>query len=172
MAREIMESGGLVPDDIIIDLVQKRIEEPDCANGFLFDGFPRTIPQADALKTANISIDYVIEIDVPDTEIIKRLSGRRVHPPSGRTYHIEFNPPATPGRDDVTGEALVLRDDDREETVRKRLQIYHDQTRPLIGYYLEWSESNDPDAPHYVRIAGTGNVETIQENILTALKQA
>ncbi|MXS85130.1 adenylate kinase [Nitrosomonas sp. HPC101] len=172
MAKKIMESGGLVPDKIIIDLVRNRIEEPDCANGFLFDGFPRTIPQADALKTANVHIDYVIEIDVPDTEIIKRLSGRRVHPSSGRIYHIEFNPPAVTDRDDVTGEVLVLRDDDREETVRKRLQVYHDQTQPLVGYYLEWSNSSDSNAPDYVKIAGTGNVETIQENIIAALKQA
>lgn len=171
MAKKIMESGGLVPDEIIIDLVRKRIEEPDCANGFLFDGFPRTIPQADALRAASVHIDYVIEIDVPDTEIIKRLSGRRVHPPSGRIYHIEFNPPAVADRDDVTGEALVLRDDDREETVRKRLQIYHDQTQPLVGYYLDWSNSSDPAAPGYVKIAGTGSVETIQGNIIAALKQ-
>lgn len=171
MAKKIMESGGLVPDEIIIDLVRKRIEEPDCANGFLFDGFPRTIPQADALRAASVHIDYVIEIDVPDTEIIKRLSGRRVHPPSGRIYHIEFNPPAVADRDDVTGEALVLRDDDREETVRKRLQVYHDQTQPLVGYYLDWSNSSDPAAPDYVKIAGTGSVETIQRNIIAALKQ-
>jgi len=171
MAKKIMESGGLVPDEIIIDLVRKRIEEPDCANGFLFDGFPRTIPQADALRTANVHIDHVIEIDVPDAEIIKRLSGRRVHPPSGRIYHIEFNPPAVADRDDVTGEALVLREDDREETVRKRLQVYHEQTRPLVGYYFEWANSGDPNAPGYIKIAGTGNVEAIQENIIAALKQ-
>lgn len=172
MAKKIMEAGGLVPDEIIIDLVRKRIEDPDCANGFLFDGFPRTIPQAEALKSANIPIDYVIEIDVPDNEIIKRLSGRRVHPSSGRIYHIEFNPPAVADQDDVTGEPLVLRDDDREETVRKRLQVYHDQTQPLVGYYLDWSNSGDPEAPHYVKIAGTGSVEAIQANIIAALKQA
>ena len=171
MAKKIMDSGALVPDEIIIDLVRKRIEEPDCINGFLFDGFPRTIPQADALKMANVRIDYVVEIDVPDAEIIKRLSGRRVHPASGRTYHIEFNPPAVTDRDDATNEPLVLRDDDREETVRKRLQVYHDQTLPLVGYYLEWSNSSDPDAPNYVKIAGTGSVEAIQGNIIAALKQ-
>jgi adenylate kinase len=170
MAQKIMESGGLVPDDIIINLVQQRINEPDCANGFLFDGFPRTIPQADALKAAAVPIDYVIEIDVPDAEIIKRLSGRRVHPSSGRIYHVEFNPPAVPDRDDTTGEALILRDDDREETVRKRLQVYHDQTRPLVEYYLDWSASGEPDAPRYIKIAGTGDVETICHNIIAALK--
>ncbi|WP_300088047.1 adenylate kinase [uncultured Nitrosomonas sp.] len=171
MAKKIMESGGLVPDEIIIDLVRKRIEEPDCANGFLFDGFPRTIPQADALRTARVCIDHVVEIDVPDAEIINRLSGRRVHPASGRVYHVEFNPPAIAGKDDVTGEDLVLRDDDREDTVRKRLQVYHDQTLPLVGYYLEWANSNDPEAPGYIKIAGTGSVETIQENIIAALGQ-
>lgn len=171
MAKKIMESGGLVPDEIIIDLVRKRIEEPDCVRGFLFDGFPRTIPQANALKTANVRIDYVVEIDVPDAEIIKRLSGRRVHPASGRTYHIEFNPPAVADRDDITGEPLVLRNDDREETVRKRLQVYHDQTLPLVGYYSAWSNSSAPDAPGYVKITGTGSVEAIQKSIIAALKQ-
>jgi len=170
MAQKIMESGGLVPDDIIIDLVRERLNESDCVNGFLFDGFPRTIPQADALKAAAVHIDYVVEIDVPDAEIIKRLSGRRVHPSSGRIYHVEFNPPKTPDRDDITGDALILRDDDREETVRKRLQVYHDQTRPLIGYYLEWSASDKPNAPSYIKIAGTGDVETIRNDIITALK--
>jgi adenylate kinase len=171
MAKEIMESGGLVPDEIIINLVRNRIKAPDCANGFLFDGFPRTIPQANALKTASVHIDHVIEIDVPDAEIIKRLSGRRVHPASGRIYHVEFNPPTIADQDDVTGEALVLRDDDREETVRKRLQVYHDQTQPLVNYYQQWSNSNDPDAPNYVKVAGTGSVNTIQQNIIDALKQ-
>lgn len=170
MAQKIMESGGLVPDDIIINLVQARIHEPDCANGFLFDGFPRTIPQADALKAAAVQIDYVVEIDVPDTEIIKRLSGRRVHPSSGRTYHIEFNPPRVADRDDITGEALILRDDDRVETVRKRLEVYHQQTRPLVDYYLEWSASDAQHAPRYIKVAGTGNVETIRNDIITALK--
>lgn len=169
MAKKIMESGGLVPDDIIINLVKERIAEPDCANGFLFDGFPRTIPQAEALKTANIQIDYVVEIDVVDTEIIKRMSGRRVHPASGRTYHIEFNPPKVDGKDDVTGEPLIQRDDDREETVRKRLQVYHDQTKPLIQYYSDWSSSGKPGAPRYIKIAGMGDVEAIRHSILTSL---
>lgn len=169
MAKKIMESGGLVPDDIIINLVKERIAEPDCANGFLFDGFPRTIPQAEALKTANIQIDYVVEIDVVDTEIIKRMSGRRVHPASGRTYHIEFNPPKVDGKDDVTGEPLIQRDDDQEETVRKRLQVYHDQTKPLIQYYSDWSASGKPGAPDYIKIAGMGDVEAIRHSILTSL---
>lgn len=170
MAQKIMESGELVSDDIIINLVRERITEPDCVNGFLFDGFPRTIPQADALRAAAIHIDYVVEIDVPDAEIIKRLSGRRVHPSSGRIYHVEFNPPKIPDRDDITGEALILRDDDREETVRKRLQVYHDQTWPLIGYYLKWSATDKSSAPRYIKIAGTGDVETIRHNIISALK--
>ncbi|HRQ05502.1 MAG TPA: adenylate kinase [Nitrosomonas halophila] len=170
MAQKIMESGGLVSDDIIINLVQARIQEPDCTNGFLFDGFPRTIPQADALKAAAVHIDYVVEIDVPDAEIIKRLSGRRVHPSSGRTYHIAFNPPKVADRDDITGEALILRDDDREETVRKRLEVYHQQTRPLVNYYLEWAASGAQHAPRYIKVAGTGNVETIRNDIITALK--
>ncbi|BBL33836.1 adenylate kinase [Nitrosomonas stercoris] len=172
MAKKIMDAGGLVSDEIIVNLVRSRIKESDCANGFLFDGFPRTIPQADALKTANIHIDHVIEIDVPDAEIIKRLSGRRVHPASGRIYHIEFNPPAIADRDDVTGEALVLRDDDREETVRKRLQVYHEQTQPLVDYYQKWSASNDTDAPNYAKVTGTGSVNTIQQQIIAALNQA
>lgn len=169
MAKKIMESGGLVSDDIIINLVRERIAEPDCANGFLFDGFPRTIPQADALKAANVQIDYVVEIDVPDSEIIKRMSGRRVHPASGRTYHIEFNPPKVAGKDDVTGEALIQRDDDQEETVRKRLQVYHDQTRPLIQYYRNWSASGTSNAPRYIKIAGIGDVDAIRHSIMTAL---
>lgn len=165
-----MDSGALVPDDIIINLVRERISQPDCHNGFLFDGFPRTIPQADALKAAEITIDYVVEIDVPDAEIISRLSGRRVHPASGRVYHIVFNPPKQPDVDDVTGEALVLRDDDKEETVRKRLEVYHSQTRPLIDYYSNWSVSGKADAPSYVRVTGTGDVLTIRGNIIAALK--
>ncbi|HNO75245.1 MAG TPA: adenylate kinase [Nitrosomonas mobilis] len=170
MAKKIMDSGALVPDDIIINLVQERISQPDCHNGFLFDGFPRTIPQADALKAAAITIDYIVEIDVPDAEIISRLSGRRVHPASGRVYHIVFNPPKQPGVDDVTGEALVLRDDDKEETVRKRLEVYHSQTRPLIDYYSGWSSSNETDAPTYIRVNGTGDVQVIRNNIIAALK--
>lgn len=172
MAKKIMESGALVPDEIIIGLVKKRIEEQDCADGFLFDGFPRTIPQADALRAAAIPIDYVVEIDVPDSEIIKRLSGRRVHPASGRTYHIEFNPPAVPNQDDETGEALIQRDDDQEETVRKRLQVYHDQTRPLTEYYLQRADEHDSNAPQYIKVTGIGDVNAIRENILTALKRS
>lgn len=169
MAKKIMESGGLVSDDIIINLVKERIAEPDCANGFLFDGFPRTIPQAEALKAANVQIDYVVEIDVADTEIIKRMSGRRVHPASGRTYHIEFNPPKVDDKDDVTGEPLIQRDDDREETVRKRLQVYHEQTKPLVQYYSNWSTSGKPGAPRYIKITGIGDVEAIRRSIMISL---
>lgn len=169
MAKQIMESGGLVSDDIIINLVKERIAEPDCANGFLFDGFPRTIPQADALKAANVPIDCVVEIDVPDTEIIKRMSGRRVHPASGRTYHIEFNPPKETDKDDVTGEPLIQREDDREETVKKRLQVYHDQTKPLIEYYSNWSANEGSGAPRYIKITGIGDVEAIRHSIITSL---
>ncbi|MCW5602840.1 adenylate kinase [Nitrosomonas sp.] len=169
MAKKIMESGGLVSDEIIINLVKERIAEPDCVNGFLFDGFPRTIPQADALKAAKVEIDYVVEIDVADTEIIKRMSGRRVHPASGRTYHIEFNPPKVDNQDDITGEPLIQREDDREETVRKRLQVYHDQTKPLIEYYSSWSTSREPAAPRYIKIAGIGDVEDIRHNIIQSL---
>ncbi|PTQ91620.1 adenylate kinase [Nitrosomonas nitrosa] len=169
MAKKIMESGGLVSDEIIINLVKERIAEPDCVNGFLFDGFPRTIPQADALKAAKVEIDYVVEIDVADTEIIKRMSGRRVHPASGRTYHIEFNPPKVDNQDDITGEPLIQREDDREETVRKRLQVYHDQTKPLIEYYSRWSTSGEPAAPRYIKIAGIGDVEDIRHNIIQSL---
>lgn len=159
-----------MPDDIIIDLVRERISQPDCHNGFLFDGFPRTIPQADALKTAGVIINYIVEIDVPDAEIISRLSGRRVHPASGRVYHIAFNPPKQPDVDDITGEALVLRDDDKEETVRKRLEVYHSQTRPLIDYYSNWSASGEANAPAYVRVTGTGDVLAIRNSIIAALK--
>ncbi len=169
MAKKIMESGGLVSDDIIINLVKERIAEPDCSKGFLFDGFPRTIPQADALKAANVQIDCVVEIDVADSEIIKRMSGRRIHPASGRTYHIEFNPSKVDGKDDVTGEPLIQRDDDREETVRKRLQVYHDQTRPLIQYYSHWSASGESGAPRYIKIAGMGDVEAIRHSIMASL---
>ena len=147
MAKKIMEAGGLVSDDIIINLVKERIAEPDCANGFLFDGFPRTIPQADAMKAAGVRIDRVVEIDVADDEIIRRMSGRRVHPASGRTYHVIFNPPKVENFDDITGEPLIQRDDDKEETVRKRLAVYHEQTEPLIAYYSSWSEEGTVDAP-------------------------
>lgn len=176
MAKRIMESGGLVSDDIIINLVKERIAEPDCANGFLFDGFPRTIPQADALKAAKVQIDSVVEIDVADAEIIKRMSGRRVHPASGRTYHIEFNPPKVDDKDDVTGEPLIQRDDDREETVRKRLQVYHEQTKPLIEYYSNCpsnrSAGGKSGAPRYIRIAGIGDVEAIRRSIIASLTHA
>lgn len=169
MAKKIMDSGALVPDDIIINLVRERISQPDCRDGFLFDGFPRTIPQAEALKTAGVAIDYIVEIDVPDAEIINRLAGRRVHPASGRVYHVAFNPPRQSDVDDVTGEALVFRDDDKEETVRKRLEVYHDQTRPLIDYYSRWSASGENGAPRYVKVNGTGDVQAIRNTIITAL---
>jgi adenylate kinase len=169
-ARKHMDSGGLVPDEVIIGLVKERISKPDCARGFLFDGFPRTIPQADAMKHARVKLDYVVEIDVDDAEIIKRLSGRRVHPASGRTYHNVFNPPKTQDRDDVTGEPLVQRDDDREETVRRRLEVYHSQTKPLVDYYRKWAQSGAPDAPRYVRIPGVGSMESIRDSIYAALK--
>ncbi|WP_333844561.1 adenylate kinase [Pelomicrobium sp.] len=169
LAKEKMEAGALVPDDLIIQLVKERIREPDCANGCLFDGFPRTIPQAQALREAGVKIDYVLELDVPDEEIITRMAGRRVHLASGRTYHVKFNPPRVPDRDDVTGEALVQRDDDREETVRERLRVYHAQTKPLVDYYSRWAAEGDPDAPKVIKVAGTGSVEEIRERIFAAL---
>jgi adenylate kinase len=168
-AKAVMDSGGLVPDDVIIGLVKERITQPDCKKGFLFDGFPRTIPQADAMKDAGVAIDAVVDIDVPDQEIIKRMSGRRVHLASGRTYHITFNPPKVDGEDDVTGEPLIQRDDDKEETVRKRLEVYHNQTEPLIGYYKEWESSGAADAPKYIRIEGIGKVDEIRDNIFKKL---
>ena len=168
-AKGFMDSGGLVPDDVIIGLVQERIKEPDCEKGFLFDGFPRTIPQADAMKAAGVSIDAVVDIDVPDGEIIKRMSGRRVHLASGRTYHVVFNPPREEGKDDVTGEPLIQRDDDKEATVRKRLEVYHSQTEPLIDYYKSWQSSGDPAAPRYIRIDGVGKVGEIRDQIFAAL---
>lgn len=170
MAKKIMDAGGLVSDDIIINLVKERIAQPDCSNGFLFDGFPRTIPQADAMKNACVNIDYVVEIDVADEEIIKRMSGRRVHPASGRTYHVDFNPPIVSGIDNETGEALIQRDDDKVETVRKRLDVYHEQTKPLIKYYSAWSENGENNAPRYIQIAGIGTVEDIRDRILASLK--
>ncbi len=169
-AKKIMDAGGLVSDDIIINLVKERITQPDCAKGFLFDGFPRTIPQADAMKAAGVPIDYVVEIDVEDAEIIKRMSGRRVHLASGRTYHVMFNPPKAQGKDDATGEPLIQRDDDREEIVKKRLEIYHTQTRPLVDYYSKWADSGIKGAPKYVKIAGVGSVENIRDNIFAALR--
>ncbi len=168
-AKEVMDAGQLVPDDVIIGLVKERIKEPDCEKGFLFDGFPRTIPQADAMKEAGVAIDAVVDIDVPDEEIIKRMSGRRVHLASGRTYHVVFNPPKEEGKDDVTGEPLIQRDDDKEETVRKRLDVYHSQTEPLIDYYKKWEASGDSAAPKYIRIEGVGKVEEIRDAIFEAL---
>jgi len=170
-AKAVMDSGGLVPDDVIIGLVKERIKEPDCENGFLFDGFPRTIPQADAMKEAGVPIEAVVDINVPDDEIIKRMSGRRVHLASGRTYHVVFNPPKEEGKDDVTGEALIQRDDDKEETVRKRLDVYHAQTEPLIDYYKNWERSAEAQAPKYIRIEGVGKVDDIRSQIFSALDQ-
>ncbi|WP_028883669.1 adenylate kinase [Taylorella asinigenitalis] len=167
--KSIMESGGLVSDDIIINLVKERLTEDDCKKGYLFDGFPRTIPQAEALKEAGVDLDYIIEIDVPQDEIIDRMSGRRVHPASGRSYHIKFNPPKVSGKDDETGEDLIQRDDDKEETVRKRLQVYEDQTRPLVDYYSKWAESGDPKAPKYIQINGVGDVDSISQLIVDSL---
>jgi len=168
-AKGYMDSGGLVPDEVIIGLVKERIKKADCQKGFLFDGFPRTIPQADAMKDAGVAIDAVVDINVPDTEIIKRMSGRRVHLASGRTYHITFNPPKEEGKDDVTGEALIQRDDDQEETVRNRLDVYHAQTEPLIDYYKNWESSGESAAPKYIRIEGVGKVEEIRDQIYSAL---
>jgi adenylate kinase len=168
-AKEYMDSGALVPDGVIIGLVKERIQEPDCKQGFLFDGFPRTIPQADAMKEAGVPIDAVVDIDVPDEEIIKRMSGRRVHLASGRTYHVVFNPPKEEGKDDVTGEPLIQRDDDKEETVRKRLEVYHAQTEPLIGYYKDWESTGDKAAPTYIRIEGVGKVDDIRNAVFSAL---
>ncbi len=168
-AKKIMDEGGLVSDDIIIGLVKDRIQQPDCENGFLFDGFPRTIPQADAMKEAGVGIDYVVEIAVEDEEIVKRMSGRRVHLTSGRTYHVVFNPPKVEGKDDETGEDLIQRDDDQEETVRKRLTIYHEQTEPLVEYYSKWANSGEANSPKYVNIPGVGGVEDIRDKIFQAL---
>jgi adenylate kinase len=169
-AKKVMDSGQLVSDEIILGLVKERLKEPDCANGYLFDGFPRTIPQAEAMKSASVAIDFVLEIDVPDEEIVTRMSGRRVHPASGRTYHVKFNPPKAEGRDDATGEPLVQRDDDREETVKKRLEVYRAQTRPLVDYYGKWAASGDKKAPRYRKIAGTGKVDEISRRALDALR--
>ncbi len=168
-AKKVMDAGGLVSDNIIINLVKERIKEADCANGFLFDGFPRTIPQAQAMKAAGIHIDFVVEIEVPDTDIIQRMDGRRVHLASGRTYHITFNPPKVPGKDDVTGEPLVQRPDDLADTVTTRLNVYHNQTRPLVEYYAAWEKSKDAGAPHYINIPGIGSVDAIRDRIFNAL---
>lgn len=168
-AKAIMDAGGLVSDDIIIGMVKARLTEADCKNGYLFDGFPRTIPQAEAMKAAGVPIDFVVEIDVADEEIVKRMSGRRVHVASGRTYHVVFNPPKVAGKDDVTGEDLIQRDDDQEETVKKRLDVYHAQTEPLVKYYGDWGKSGEPGAPRYVKVAGVGKVDGIRDSIFAAL---
>ena len=168
-AKSHMDSGGLVPDAVIIGLVSERIKEADCSNGFLFDGFPRTIPQAEAMKNAGVSIDYVVEIDVPDEAIVERMSGRRSHPTSGRTYHIKFNPPKVAGKDDITGDDLVQRDDDKEETVKKRLEVYHSQTKPLVKYYVDWANSGETGAPKHVFVNGIGDMNVIRDNIFSAM---
>jgi adenylate kinase len=172
-AKKVMDAGQLVSDDIIVGLVKERLREPDCAKGYLFDGFPRTIPQAEAMRHSGVAIDYVLEIDVPEEDIITRMSGRRVHLPSGRTYHVKFNPPKQAGRDDVTGEELIQRDDDKEETVRKRLEVYRSQTRPLVDYYSRWWQSEGSakaGAPRYVRVSGVGPVEEVRRRVLAALQ--
>jgi adenylate kinase len=169
-AKKVMDSGALVSDEIIIGLVKDRLREPDCAKGYLFDGFPRTIPQADAMKDAGVRIEYVLEIDVPDSAIVERMSGRRVHLASGRTYHLKYNPPKQPGRDDVTGEPLIQREDDREETVRKRLAVYHQQTEPLVAYYAQWAASGDPGAPRVRKVDGSNTVDATRAACLAALK--
>jgi adenylate kinase len=169
-AKKVMDCGALVSDDIIIALVKERLKASDCENGYLFDGFPRTIPQADAMKDADVPIEYVLEIDVPDEAIIERMSGRRVHAASGRTYHVKFNPPKVPGKDDVTGEDLIQRDDDKEETVRKRLSVYHEQTEPLVAYYVKWAATGNPSAPKYRSVNGLGSVESVRDGCLAALR--
>jgi len=169
-AKQVMDAGQLVSDDIIVGLVRERLKEPDCAAGYLFDGFPRTIPQADAMKTAGVRVDVVLEIDVPDADIIERMSGRRVHLASGRTYHVRHNPPKSAGHDDVTGEPLIQRDDDREEVVRNRLQIYHAQTSVLVDYYSKWAATGDTAAPRYRRVEGRGTVEEIKQRVFDALR--
>jgi adenylate kinase len=168
--RGHMDRGALVPDHLVIELVKERIKAPDCVNGFIMDGFPRTLPQAEALRQAGIDINFVIEIEVGDGEILRRMSGRRVHMASGRSYHIEFKPPRVPGKDDVTGEPLVQRSDDNEDTVKRRIQTYHEQTKPLINYYLSWAASGDPRAPHYINIYGRGSVEHIRDKIFAAIE--
>ncbi len=168
-AKSHMDSGGLVPDAVIIGLVSERIKDADCKNGFLFDGFPRTIPQADAMKNAGVGIDYVVEIDVPDSAIVERMSGRRSHPASGRTYHVKFNPPKVAGKDDVTGEDLIQRDDDKEETVQKRLEVYHSQTKPLVDYYANWAKSGAAGSPKHVKVNGLGDMNKIKDAIFRGL---
>jgi adenylate kinase len=168
-AKAVMDRGDLVSDDIIIDLVKERLRQPDCARGFLFDGFPRTIPQAEAMRHSGVDIDHVVEIVVEDAAIIDRMSGRRVHLPSGRTYHVKYNPPKVEGRDDVTGEPLIQRDDDQEETVRKRLDVYRRQTMPLVAYYAKWAAEGDRRAPRYHEIPGLGTVEEVRDRVFAAL---
>ena len=168
-AKKVMDAGGLVSDEIILGLIDERLKQDDCKNGYLFDGFPRTLAQADALKDKGVIVDAVVEIDVDDGEIIKRMSGRRVHMDSGRTYHVVFNPPKEEGKDDETGEALIQRDDDQEETVRARLGVYHDQTEPLINYYSTWAASGEAGAPGYVKINGIGKVDEIRDAIFAGL---
>ena len=168
-AKAVVASGGLVSDDLIINLVKERLTQPDCVNGFLFDGFPRTIPQADAMKAAGVALDYVVEIDVPFEAIIERMSGRRSHPASGRTYHVKFNPPKVAGIDDVSGEPLIQREDDKEETVKKRLEVYSAQTRPLVDYYAGWAKADPGAAPKYRAISGTGDVNEISVRAFAAL---
>ena len=170
-AKKIMDEGGLVSDDIIMGMVKERITEDDCKNGYLFDGFPRTLPQADALKDAGVFVDAVVEIAVPDEEIIKRMSGRRVHLASGRTYHVVFNPPKEEGKEDETGEPLIRRDDDQEETVKARLKVYHDQTAPLIDYYSKWADAGGEGAPRYIKVEGVGSVDGIRDSIISQLEQ-
>ena len=169
-AKKVMDAGGLVSDEIIIGLVKDRLLQDDCKAGYLFDGFPRTIPQAEAMKAAGVAIDFVLEIDVADSEIIERMSGRRVHPASGRTYHVKFNPPKVAGKDDVTGEELIQRDDDKEETVKKRLEIYHSQTKPVVDFYSKWAAEGDAKAPKVRKVAGVGSVDGITKSVFDALK--
>ena len=168
-AKAVMAAGGLVSDDLIINLVKERLTQADCVNGFLFDGFPRTIPQADAMKAAGVALDYVVEIDVPFDAIVERMSGRRSHPASGRTYHVKFNPPKVAGVDDVSGEPLIQRDDDQEETVKKRLDVYSAQTRPLVEYYSSWATKDPADAPQYRAVSGMGDVDVIKSRVFEAL---
>ena len=168
-AKKVMDAGQLVSDEIILGLIKERLKQPDCAKGFLFDGFPRTIPQAEALRSQGVDLDFVLEIDVPDEVIIKRMSGRRVHPASGRTYHVTFNPPKVAGKDDATGEDLIQRDDDKEETVRKRLDVYHSQTKPLVEFYSKWAAADALKAPKYRKIAGVGSLESIKTALFAAL---
>lgn len=169
-AQKHMGTGGLVPDAVIIGMVKERLKEADCANGYLFDGFPRTIPQAEAMKEAGVALDFVVEVDVPDGDIVERMAGRRAHLPSGRTYHVKFNPPKVEGKDDVTGEPLVQRDDDKEETVKKRLDVYHAQTKPLVDFYGNWSATGDARAPKVRKVVGVGSVDAITDRVFAALQ--